>query len=604
MFRRSSKLTAVLVAAASIASTAVPAVQVVAAERLGTKEGNITTARAFEGGYIYDGYKTDDDDAALYYNKGDKDQDIDKDEDYDGYSLERYGEKYIKVQDNNDDYLVDITTGKIDSDENVSDKEENAQNKLKTKINKEDRYKADSNKGSIKTFEKVLDNKYGEVWYKFSATGDSSLKDRVTTDTAAYIGFSDNSGKYVDVCQDANMYVYDKAQQKTIKVEEYGKSYGKNDTSVQLQDVKVLAQDKDNLYTLTTVVVNNTDKQYFFQKISKAQGSDKDGGKLPKSTASYQLDNKSIYDDGDMETAYKLLVEGKDGDYKAVNYTVDGGYIYVTTVTEGTSEKAKVKMYKLKFKKDKIDGVDGKENIDTYIVKKDDDGDHDTVSREKIKDTDVVDVYSIDKDGNTWILDKGKILKVDGTDFKEVYTCDRSLDRLDVYDENNLIAWCSDGDVYTTVSEGKKQAATDAGNTTDEKDSTKTTTEAQVGWVKNADSTWSYYKNGAKATGWYQDGASWYYLDAAGIMKTGWQQVGGVWYYLNPNSDGYQGVMKTGWINDNGTWYYCNASGAMLSSQWFQDSDGKWYYLQASGAMAVNTTIGGYVIGSNGAWVK
>lgn len=49
MFRRSSKLTAMLVAAAAVVSI-VPAT---AAERLGTKEGNITHAAAFNGGYIY-----------------------------------------------------------------------------------------------------------------------------------------------------------------------------------------------------------------------------------------------------------------------------------------------------------------------------------------------------------------------------------------------------------------------------------------------------------------------------------------------------------------------------------------------------------------------
>lgn len=48
MFRRSSKLTAMLVAAAAVVSI-VPAT---AAERLGTKEGNITHAVAFNGGYI------------------------------------------------------------------------------------------------------------------------------------------------------------------------------------------------------------------------------------------------------------------------------------------------------------------------------------------------------------------------------------------------------------------------------------------------------------------------------------------------------------------------------------------------------------------------
>ncbi|MCE1800534.1 hypothetical protein LWT04_22290, partial [Enterobacter hormaechei] len=76
-----------LVAAAAVVSI-VPAT---AAERLGTKEGNITHAVAFNGGYIYDGYRTDDDDSALYYNNGSKDVNVDEDEDYDSYDLNRYG---------------------------------------------------------------------------------------------------------------------------------------------------------------------------------------------------------------------------------------------------------------------------------------------------------------------------------------------------------------------------------------------------------------------------------------------------------------------------------------------------------------------------------
>ena len=656
MFRRSSKMTAVLVAAAAIVSM-VPAS---AAERLGSKEGTIDNARAFDGGYVYDGYRTDDDDQALYFNNGDKDKDLDEDEDYDNYALVKYGEKYATVKDGNDEYLVDLSTGKIDEDETVEDKIDNAKNKLKSKLTKEDRYinlKNSSNKDLDKTynngeqgkvtpgtnqFAKVLNDKYGEVWYQFSAAGDSEAKNRTTGDAAGYYqGFSNDSGKYIDVTQNANIYAYDTKAEKTVKIEEYGKAYGSNDLIARFKNTTAVAQDKDYLYLITEVEISsgkNEDKdtkndndivattQYYFQKVSKSQGEKKDGGYLPKTTTSYQLNteieeyevtndkgetvNLRTYNDGDSDTAADVIMsyydylngkETKVDERVCENLEVVDGAIYATTVKEDN-----IKMYKLKFKKDKLDTTDKipgqnkvKDDVDVYTVQKDSDFDHDTIEvTDKDKDGKN---YSIDKDGNTWILDKGKILKVDGTDFKEVYTCDRSIDKLDVYDEKNLIAWCSDGDVYTTVAEGKKQTATDAGETTDtdNKDNTNnTTTEAQVGWVKNADSTWSYYKDGAKATGWLQDGA-WYYLDAAGIMKTGWQQVGGVWYYLNGS-----GAMQTGWVNDNGTWYYCNASGAMLENQWFQDSDGRWYYLQASGAMAVNTVIGGYVIGANGAWVK
>ena len=152
-----------------------------------------------------------------------------------------------------------------------------------------------------------------------------------------------------------------------------------------------------------------------------------------------------------------------------------------------------------------------------------------------------------------------------------MYTCDRSIDKLDVYDENNLIAWSSDGDVYTTVAEGKKQTDEDAGVDTDKKDDT--TPVVKAGWDKNADGTWTFYKDGAKVTGWLNDKGTWYYLDAAGTMKTGWVQAGS-WYYLNAS-----GAMQTGWLLDGSTWYYLNANGSM----------------------AANTTVDGYVLGANGA---
>ena len=60
--------------------------------------------------------------------------------------------------------------------------------------------------------------------------------------------------------------------------------------------------------------------------------------------------------------------------------------------------------------------------------------------------------------------------------------------------------------------------------------------------------------------------------------------------------------MKTGWLNDNGTWYYLQSNGAMKTG-WLNDN-GTCYYLQSNGAMAKNTTIDGYRLGSNGAWIR
>ena len=618
MFRRSSKLTAMLVAAAAVVSI-VPAT---AAERLGTKEGNITHAAAFNGGYIYDGYRTDDDDSALYYNNGSKDVNVDKDEDYDSYDLNRYGTKYATVKDGEDVYLLDLSTGKIDDEETVQDKLENAQNKLKSKINKTDRYDKFSAFGKVEDGDtnyitKVLDGKYGDVWYKYVADGDNDSIKRMTTGAAvnggnAYIGFTNDSGNYIDASATANIYVYVPTLEKTVKFEEFGDD--NEGLVVKLDDLAVVAQDKDYLYTIATVKVTDAKNdtavpgvqstQYFFQKISKSQGDKKDGAYLPKSVSSYQLDMNTIYDNGDMNDATKVLLsaagityekDGKDVVYtdgdgrEVINVEVKDGTIYATSKDLG-----KVKIWKLKFKKDKVDAfkIDEKGNYvlkdekkvkvekrDAYVVKKDGDGDHDIVNG----------AVSIDADGNTWALDKGVVLKADGTDFKEIYTIDRSLDHLDVYDEKNLIAW-ADEDVYTTVSEGKKQTETDAGVDEDKKDETPV---VKAGWDKNTDGTWAFYKDGAKATGWLNDKGTWYYLDAAGTMKTGWVQAGS-WYYLNAS-----GAMQTGWVNDNGTWYYCNASGAMQTG-WLLDGS-TWYYLNANGSMAANTTVDGYVLGANGA---
>ena len=61
--------------------------------------------------------------------------------------------------------------------------------------------------------------------------------------------------------------------------------------------------------------------------------------------------------------------------------------------------------------------------------------------------------------------------------------------------------------------------------------------------------------------------------------------------------------MAIGWKYINNKWYYLNNDGSMKTG-WLKDTDGKWYYLNTDGSMAVNTNIGGYNIGSNGAWIE
>lgn len=76
------------------------------------------------------------------------------------------------------------------------------------------------------------------------------------------------------------------------------------------------------------------------------------------------------------------------------------------------------------------------------------------------------------------------------------------------------------------------------------------------GWQQNDSGQWSYYRNGKPVKGLLSDDQKWYWLDkTTGMMFAGgWKQI-----------------------------------------------DGKWYYFYADGTMAVNTTIDGYTIGSDGA---
>lgn len=139
---------------------------------------------------------------------------------------------------------------------------------------------------------------------------------------------------------------------------------------------------------------------------------------------------------------------------------------------------------------------------------------------------------------------------------------------------------------------------------------------AKTGWLQDK-GTWYYLKSdGAMATGWQQVGSTWYYLEKSGAMKTGWLSIGGTWYYLKDS-----GAMATGWLLVNNSWYYLAKSGDMktgwlsLDSEWYYLKDSgvmatgwiqygsNWYYLYSSGKMARNTTIEGYKLGADGAWI-
>lgn len=178
-------------------------------------------------------------------------------------------------------------------------------------------------------------------------------------------------------------------------------------------------------------------------------------------------------------------------------------------------------------------------------------------------------------------------------------------------------------------------------------------------WIQNNVGWWYRNSNGSyPANKWQQISGKWYLFDQSGYMMTGWQFRNGAWYYLQPNGEMVEnnwvlsngrwyflkdgGAMATGWqqwknkwyylsspngemvvrdwlyINDR--WFYVGDDGAMFANQWLYYKD-KWFVFQADGTMvygwfkwkdkwyymnypygdmAVNTSIGGYRIGSDG----
>lgn len=640
MLKNVCRNTALLLSAASIVSI-VPAM---ASERLGNKEGTLKQAISFENGYYsYYGYRTEEDDTGIWYNKGDNTKDIFNNdlENYTFNNASKYGDKYVYAKDynNRDEYLVDLTTGKIVDDVTAEEKREIAKSKLETLLKRTERYSGLEDANSKITiadnqFKQILTGQFGEVWYQFSTTGslfntDFVSKSGVSTTTSQAVVFINNNGNYVDASYMANMQIFSSKKKRAVTIENYDKKDNDAALEVHLENIKVIAQDKDYIYTITTVKVADTsglpyaapEDQYFIQKISKAAGYKEDGAYLPKIVSSYQLDNKLIYNNSDAGDAYKVLfnINGANLDgYNADNnlYSVRNDVLYVTSVKEN-----KVKISTLKLSKAKVNAIAADDSVlvdsdtnpdivakdvDTYLVKKDDGEDHDTTTVTFVDKADnsitsdtikLNSAVSIDTEGYTWILDKGKIYKfVDGS-FKEIYTCDRSFDSIDVYDNDNLIAWDSNGGAYTTVQEGKKQTVDEA--KTIDPNIGKEITPAKVGWDKLPDGTWNFYDSiGNKVVGkWVNVDGIWYYLKADGVMATGWLNDRGTWYYLNQS-----GAMKTGWLNDGGTWYYLTSSGAMKTG-WLNDG-GTWYYLYSNGAMAYNTIIDGYRLAYSGAWIR
>ncbi|WP_252248588.1 N-acetylmuramoyl-L-alanine amidase family protein [Clostridium sp. ZBS20] len=606
MFNRANKMTALLVAAAAVVSL-VPATGVNAADvkRISSEDGKVYHAVAFKDGQFYlDGEVNDKDEAAYYLANGKYNEVKDVDS---NSEISTYGEKYVNVEDG--DYFVDLTNGKVSDEDLAEDDADDAAAALKKKIKDkaDDRYTEDDKEPTVSLIEEG--NKFGESWFK-AEYKTSKTTNNIQENTTGLNIYTDVKGNYIDADYNLGSIKVKVAETKakdgktttttssSVTIENTDKEYknNKNDAKVSASVVAgpILGQDSKFIYRLATVTVKVIDKNgatsviaevngkeefngssvdlNVIQKISKEQASDTvDGAKYAKTVNTYVISNdKGEKDNKDVEAFDKYLTAIKAGE-KDVKATITNGKIVVYRINSNDEIDAQTATLKTKS--------------GWYYT----DCESETTG-EGIKvseDADDKPAVDVDVDGNLWRLDGGFVYKWDNEDdWDKMYKVDGSMDQLSVYNKDNMVTWNEGDEVYSVI--GQKE----------DKEEEKPEVEVKAGWKQAADGTWTYFKEDkTKATGWFQDGANWYLANEAGIMQTGWQTVGGTWYYLAEN-----GAMQTGWQNLGGNWYFLQPSGAMVTG-WYNDN-GTWYFCDGSGKMLANTTVNGYVLGANGAWVK
>jgi glucan-binding YG repeat protein len=588
MFKRANKITALLVAASSVMSL-VPAM---AADykKIDSQDGTIYSAFAYKDGKAYiDGAIDDKDDATYYVADGKYTalEDIDS-----GDSVTKF-KNYI---DDNGDYSVNLEDGTVNDNNIVEDTKDDVASALRKKIKSdtEDRYNTSSASYTVngtayagsssdqRDYDALVDISNGSWYYTAYAAATKAIANKDNGSATYFNVFTDKDGTYIDA--DYNLGKVKVATTNgSATIENTNDAYDlssseKEAVRASVAQNAVLGQDDNYLYRLVTVTVSIdstiaptdgitkingkaiTDTGVFtdvhgdqktvsykaIQKISKAaDSSDVDGANVAKTVSTYAVST-------DKAAALSSTVTGIING--ATKYAVNNGKI---TFVKANISAETVDTVTLTLK-----GSDG------YFYTDDADTDNEDV---KVNGTTAALQVS---NGNIYRLDAGYIYKYNNTDgWDKLYKVDGSFDKLSVYDDNNMVAWNQDDEVYSVIN---GSATTDT--KTDTTTTTTTTPAVTAGWVQAANGTWTYNKaDGTKATGWLNDGGVWYYLKADGVMATGWVQDGATWYFLKSS-----GAMATGWLNDNGTWYYLNASGAMLA----------------------NTTVDGYVLGANGAWVK
>lgn len=342
----------------------------------------------------------------------------------------------------------------------------------------------------------------------------------------------------------------------------------------------------------------------------------------------YDSDNK--VDSGDMKSDIQYYAKTSSKKIKVKIDGVDDKYVRVFTNDSSSSKGEKinksisldsgntrltVRVYSEEPDKDNPKYSDDDYKLSDYTIKvkytgDDDDDDDDSSDYDDIYLDDLTLTYSgddidfdFDKDKTSYDIDVKKdvsYVKVaaepEDDEYKVKINDSRVKDDDDYEKKVNLNEGENKIEVKITDDDDNERVYT-LNITRGSSSSSNTSTDT------SSDGTSTDDTNTSNANGWSIQDGNVYYLDNSGKKQTGWLTIGSDWYYLDSD-----GVRKTGWQNVSGNWYHMDGQGKMQTG-WFKDWNGAWYYLKpysdgTKGAMLHDTYVGGYRLGSDGAWVK
>lgn len=424
------------------------------------QEGTLYNAIAYKDGKAYIDGDIYDDEAAYYQSNGDFKplSNIDS-----GDDVHIFGEKYIDVNDG--DYTINLDNGTVTDDDIVFKTYSTTALNLRNKVSldTEDRYdQADTD--TIKDddeLEIIPGAKYGPIWY--STTYRQATVGTANANADKFNVFTDITGNYIDADYNIGKIRvtttsagFGFGAEETVTVTNTNDTYDTaafNDgLSVRVSQEKILTQDTNYIYRLVYITLstndgsaiskinginlNNTYGNSIFhisngqstveyqaiQKISKMASSDDiDGVHYANNVLTYALSN----DDGE-EISFQDLVNNYDTRFTAVD-----GKLIAYSVEDEDSVTVQACVFK---------------STNGYYYT-----DPEDQSREDCQFSDAkgaaveVDVY-----GNLWRMDGGCIYKFNNTDdWDKVYRVDGSFDRFSVYDQQNIIAWNEDNEIYS-----------------------------------------------------------------------------------------------------------------------------------------------------------